>query len=271
MDKHQSPKEVTLEFHKIFYVHNDKKLNNYNFLATLSFLIVSLISFGFFFCIAYTVGYKSFEKLGFVFLEYSTTLALFKFFFIMMIGSSGCLAWYILIKNKLLKKYYVNRLKENSEILKNKNVEEMKKLSIRDLRILWIQNKFKPENITSAIWSVDEIYDYIDNIDRSLSPKGFFSSYFIKSLIAVLITLGLNSALTLITSEASVTNLTFSEASNLIFSVLLMLILIYFYYYFIKDITFDFFDLFISTEKITKLRRRLALFLHQSKLLKVEI
>lgn len=272
MNKYQYPKEVILEFHEMFYVQSNKRLNNYSFLAVFSFLIVSFISFSFFFCIAYTVGYESLKKSGFEFIEYSTTLTLVKFFFIMLIASSACLAWYIFVKNKFLKEYYVNRFEESSDILENKNIEEIKKLSIRGLRILWIQNKFKPENIDSAIWSVDETYDYIDSIDRSLTSKGFFSNYFIKSLIAVLVTLGLNSALTVIISKTSVANLTSSDISNIVFSVSLILILVYFYYYFIKDITFDFFDLFISKEKITKLRRgRLSLFLHQAKLLKVEI
>lgn len=190
----------------------------------------------------------------------------------MLIASSACLVWYIFTKNRFLKEYYVNRFEESGDILENKNIEEIRKLSLRDLRIIWIQNKFKPENIDSAIWSVNETYKYVDSIDRALTPKGFFSSYFIKSLIAVLVTLGLKSALTVIISRTAAENLTFSDISNMFFSVSLMLILIYFYYYFIKDITFEFFDLFISKEKITKLRtRRLSLFLHQAKLLKVEM
>lgn len=272
MNKYQSPKEVTLEFHKTFYVQSDKTLIIYNFLAIINFFVVSLISFSLFLCIAYTVGYESFEKLGLVFLESSTLLNLAKFFFIMMIASSISLAWYIFVKNKLLKECYIDRFKENNKILENKSAEEIGILSIRDLRIFWIQNKFKPERIDSAIWSIDESYDYVDSLDRSLSLKSFFSSYFIKSLLAVILTLGLKTALNIIMSKISVSNLVFTDIANIVFSASLMFILIYFYYYFIKEIMFDIFDLFISKEKLTKLRRRrLSLFLHQAKLLEVEV
>lgn len=272
LDEYRQIDDIILDFHNNFYVFEDfsNKLYTFMLLIVMVFLVLSFSSFSF----------LSLSMASLEFLKYFFDIPVEKVFIIKawytsigsIVISAILFAFFLFLRDKGYQSSYYKRLlktdKTSNEYI-SKGFNKFKDFTVRDYRIHWINCLFAPKDIEYVFETYNSYVNHKDDLDQVASVKGIFT-IFATGGIGFLASYYAN-----VQSKSpdffSKDPQFFFNLSFMIFYTLLFVSLIYFIFYLMKDLFFDFIDLFRKNNEVTEVRKkRLAYYIHQSRVLRVK-
>lgn len=272
-DEYRQIDDVVLEFHNTFNSFDTRLTKLYKWPSAISLLILVLSFCILGFLLLLMSSHSYFQKFGLVIVEWNQLVTLTIIFFTLVVSVTIALSVFLAKRNEQYKIYYDNSIKYENNII------PVEKYTLADYKIAWVRAKFGYENIDYACDMLDENISYKDELDQVFTLTSFFSNFFIKGVFAASATGGLGFIgayyANKLSADPDIDLIGVPLLINsfvLVFFILSFIAFFYFSFIIIKDVFFETIDFFISSDKVTVVRKkRMSYILHKSRVFRVKM